>query len=278
MITLEPKKPTISILGCGWYGLELAKKLVLDGYQVKGSTTSEEKLSILKEAGIQPFIVNFELENIVFERHFFESELLIISIPPKRSSPSLLDYPAKIKAIATAARNSIVKQIIFISSTGVYADGNAVVNENLVPTPESDSGKMMYRAEELLKEERFTTTIIRFAGLIGPNRNLAKHFAGKTAIGNGLAPINLIHLVDCVQLTQTIIELKAFGKIYHGVTPDHPSRADFYTKNCVVNGFEKPQFIQELTSWKQIESVNVPKFLNYRYQIKNWDDWLQKIS
>ena len=144
-----------------------------------------------------------------------------------------------------------------------------------MPQPESESGKIIFAAEEILKQHTgFTTTVIRFAGLIGPNRNLAKHFAGKTGITNGLAPVNLIHLTDCIALTQTLIEQKAFGKIFHGVSPHHPARADFYTKNCLVNGLETPQFNNELLTWKQIQSVNVPKFLNYHYQIKNWDDWL----
>ena len=42
----------ISILGCGWLGFPLAKSLVEKGFSVKGSTTSENKLSILSTAGI----------------------------------------------------------------------------------------------------------------------------------------------------------------------------------------------------------------------------------
>ena len=42
---MENKK--VSVLGCGWYGLALAKKLISLGYDVKGSTTSEAKLDTL---------------------------------------------------------------------------------------------------------------------------------------------------------------------------------------------------------------------------------------
>ncbi|MEZ7854793.1 MAG: SDR family NAD(P)-dependent oxidoreductase, partial [Cyclobacteriaceae bacterium] len=31
----------ISILGCGWLGLPLARQLVQQGHQIKGSTTSQ---------------------------------------------------------------------------------------------------------------------------------------------------------------------------------------------------------------------------------------------
>lgn len=269
------QQETIAILGCGWYGFALAQKLVESGFLVKGSTTSENKLALLKEANIAPYLVNFELENTAFDESFFDCDILVVSIPPKRSSPNLKDFPAKIKAIVTAAEKKAVKQLIFISSTGVYQDGNFRVDETVIPEPDTDSGKAMFAAEQLLNETTsLTTTIIRFAGLIGPNRNLAKHFAGRMAIPNGLAPINLIHLDDCLGITLSIITQKAFGNTYHAVVPDHPTRAAFYTSACQTSGLAQPEFVDELLSWKQIDSSNVPTILGYQFKINNWDNWL----
>ncbi len=45
----------ISILGCGWLGLPLAKSLIEKRFSVKGSTTSEAKIVLLKNVGIAPF-------------------------------------------------------------------------------------------------------------------------------------------------------------------------------------------------------------------------------
>ena len=42
----------VSILGCGWLGLPLAKALIGEGYTVKGSTTTPAKLNLLKEEGV----------------------------------------------------------------------------------------------------------------------------------------------------------------------------------------------------------------------------------
>ena len=47
----------ISILGCGWLGFPLAKKLIEIGFEVKGSTTSENKLALLKSNNIEPFLL-----------------------------------------------------------------------------------------------------------------------------------------------------------------------------------------------------------------------------
>lgn len=260
-------KDRISILGCGWYGFALAKQLVSTGYQVKGSTTSPDKLTLLTQAGIEPYLVNFESEVPQFESAFFDSDLLIISLPPKRNSSA---YVRQINAVALLAEQHGIKQVVLISSTGVYQDSNSQLNENSIPKPESYAGKVILEAENALSNRYFTTTIIRFAGLIGPGRNLAKHFAGKTDLANGLAPINLIHLTDCLGLSLAIIEQKAFGHIYHGVSPDHPSRKEFYTRICHAGGLTKPEFKDELLAWKQIDSTNVPRILNYAYKIDHW--------
>ncbi|RZL32829.1 MAG: SDR family NAD(P)-dependent oxidoreductase [Pedobacter sp.] len=259
---------TISILGCGWYGLPMAKSLIKNGYYLKGSTTTKDKLGVLSDAGIQSFLIDTEKES--FNEEFFECDLLIISIPPKVNSEQL-PYPVKIKNITTAAQKAGVKQILLISSTGIYEDGNFVVDETVEPKPNTPSGVALKEAEAVLQNNKaFGSTIIRFAGLIGPNRNLAKHFAGKTAIPNGNAPINLIHLDDCLGLTLAIINQKAFGKVYHGVTPDHPSRKEFYSQACISSGFEPALFKDELLNWKQVDSNNVPKFLAYDFKVKDW--------
>ena len=254
---------TIGILGCGWYGFALAEALLADGYAVKGSTTSERKLTLLKEAGIKPYIVN--LATPKFDTDFFDCDVLIISIPPRKNNNASVSYVDQIKIICEVAK---AKQVIFISSTGIYQDGNFIVDENTIPEPTSETGKSLLAAETALKNNlTFTTTIIRFGGLIGPNRNLAKHFAGKTAISNGLAPVNLIHLYDCIGLTKAILSKNAFGNIYHAVSPNHPTRAAFYTQSCIDSEFEKPKFINELLDWKQIESVVVPAILGYRWKV-----------
>ena len=270
------KKNKISILGCGWYGLPLARVLLENGYDVKGSTTSAAKRELMQKEGIKAFLIDLVPECSSYDSQFFDSDVLIISIPPKSKSPSLKDYPSKIAAMIPAIQKSSIKQVIFISSTGVYQDGNFVVNELIDPQPETETGRKILATEELLRNDpNFTTTIIRFAGLIGPDRNLAKHFAGRSNIANGLAPVNLIHLADCIGLTQVIIEQSAFGNIYHGVTPNHPTRAAFYTAACSASGLEMPAFVNELTAWKQIESSNVPEILGYQFLINDWMSYAQ---
>ncbi|MFC3559743.1 SDR family oxidoreductase [Pedobacter jamesrossensis] len=259
---------TVSILGCGWFGLALAKKLVATGYTVNGSTTTPEKLKSLSENGINAFQVNFTAESIEADETFFLTDVLFICIPPKRNSSELNNYPDKIKAILKSAEGKTAK-FILISSTSVYGDENTAVNERSETNPDTDSGKMVLAAEQILKETcPIDFTIIRFAGLIGPERNPGRFFAGKKNIPNGLAPVNLIHQQDAVGVAEAILKNEAFGRIYNACSPEHPTKKDFYTNAAKETGLEIPSFLEEKRSWKIVEGLNVPEFLDYKFQIK----------
>ncbi|WP_412467770.1 NAD(P)-binding domain-containing protein [Pedobacter sp. KLB.chiD] len=263
----DSKVQTVSILGCGWFGLALAKKLVGLNYKVKGSTTSQDKLAILQTEHIQPFLVNFTAESIVTDAAFFVADVLFICIPPKRNSAELLDYPNKINSILAAAKD-ISKQVVLISSTSVYADDNKTVNENSETVPDTDSGKVVLAAETLFKKLfPENCTIIRFAGLIGPDRNPGRFFAGKINIPNGLAPVNLIHQTDAVGLAIKLLEKQAFGRTYNACSPKHPAKMDFYVEATKATGLAVPEFIEEKKNWKIVESLNVPEFLGYEFKV-----------
>jgi len=257
----------ISILGCGWYGFELAKHLVENGYRVKGSSTTPEKLVNLENEGIIPYLVNFTAEEESFDPAFFNCSVLIVAIPPKRSSAAQYSFLAKIERIAKTAAKYGVHDLLFISSTSVYGDQNEKVNEYSTPYPETDSGKAILAAELLLKNyTHFKTTILRFGGLIGPNRSPGRFFAGKKDIPNGKAPVNLIHLSDCIGITVKIIEDHAFGYTYNACSAEHPTRAAFYRLAALKAGLEEPEFINELLTWKQVNSITLNEILNYTFK------------
>ena len=260
----QKKIKTVSILGCGWYGLALAKELIANGYQVRGSSTTAEKLTTLNELQIEPYHVNFEAGKEVYDPLFFDCDVLVISIPPKRSDGEAAIYPEKIKRINEAACKHQVKRLLFISSTSVYGDCNKELTEDHVPIPDSESGKAILMAETILKKnEAYLTTIVRFGGLIGPGRDPARFFAGKKDIPNGKAPVNLIHLDDCVGLTLEIVRKNTFGYTFNACNTDHPAKMEFYTKAAAKSGLAIPQFIDELTNWKIISSNYLDAVVGY---------------
>ncbi|MEJ5961695.1 NAD-dependent epimerase/dehydratase family protein [Pedobacter immunditicola] len=268
---------SISIVGCGWYGFEMAENLLALGYMVKGSTTTAAKLLPMAEAGIKPYLLNFEAGTKLVPGDFFDADVLIICIPPKRNEEQLQQYPDKIKKIADLTVAHRLKNVIFISATSVYGDIKKAVTELSPIHPQTLSGKQVLKAEQLLNANpNFNTTILRFSGLVGPGRHPGRFFAGKTNIPNGKAPVNLIHLQDCIDITLLILKLEAFGYTFNASAPDHPQKQVFYTAAAKAINLDEPQFIDELKGWKTISSIQVPKLLNYKYKTDNWMDWLQE--
>lgn len=259
---------TVSILGCGWYGLAFAKSLVNKWIKVKGSTTTASKLSMLADKGIAPYHIDLSTENEVIDNDFFVCDILWICIPPKARAGKGAEYLTKLERLIPFINANNIRQVVLISSTGVYGDHNIEVNESDAPNPDSESGKILLAAEELLKAQTgFTTTIIRFGGLIGPGRDPGRFFAGKKGVVNGAAPVNLIHLTDCIGISNAIVEKQAFGNIYNAVAPAHLSRAEFYTSATIKSGLEAPEFIDEKKSWKIVSTVNVDRVLGYEFQV-----------
>lgn len=265
---------TVSIAGCGWYGFALAKILVSKGIMVKGSTTTVEKLSQLSTEGIQPYLIDFTDQETI-DPDFFVCDILFIAIPPKTRSGNGEGYLTSISNLIDGAKINGIKQVILISSTSVYADTNSEVNEQSPANPDTLSGQVMLQTEDLLKQQTaFTTTIIRFAGLIGPGRHPGRFFGGKKDIPNGNAPVNLIHLTDCIGLSCAIIDQKAFGATYNAFSPDHPSKKEFYTKAALRMSLEQPEFVDEKKDWKIVSSLNVNNILKYQYQVSSLMQWL----
>lgn len=277
----------ISILGCGWLGLPLAKSLLKKGFSVKGSTTSTEKIAVLEAAGIEPFQLEVSETKIIGAITMFieNSEILIINIPPKLRGNSAENFVAKIQNLLPFIANSSVKKVVFISSTSVYedqpwSDENPIIyDENSLPNAQSESGKQLLETEQFLQNNKnFQTTVIRFGGLIGEDRHPIRFLAGRKNIENPDAPINLIHQLDCIGIIELIIkkglrqaqsdrELKT--ETFNAVAPFHPTRKDYYTQKAIALNLALPEFEQSKPSvGKIISSEKVESVLEYKFKNK----------
>jgi len=267
----------VSILGCGWFGRALAKSLMGQGVDVKGSTTSPEKLLTLKAGGISSHLINITTGNaLAVDDDFFSCDVLVISISTRAKDGT--PYPAKIDLIADLAEKFKVKRLVFISSISVYGDHNETVNELTPPRPEKNAGELLLAAELKLKSNpAFSTCVIRFGGLVGPDRHPGNFLAGKMGVPNGLAPVNLIHLDDCTGIAERVIFSGPDNCTINAVAPDHPAKAEFYTAASQVAGTAAPVFIPEKGQWKIVESIYMGE-LQYRFKTTNWLQWLKKTE
>jgi nucleoside-diphosphate-sugar epimerase len=268
----------ISILGCGWLGLPLAKKLIEKGHAVNGSTTSENKLPILKDAGIKPFLITLESESVSESMNDFlaESEILIIDIPPKlravNPDSEKKAFVEKIQNLIPFIEKSLVKKVLFVSSTSVYGDENNLITEETTSNPETESGKQLLLAEKILqKNQNFETTILRFGGLIGEDRHPVTSLSGKENLANADAPVNLIHQNDCISIIEEIINQSKWNDVFNAVAPFHPTREEYYTQKAKEQNLILPKFSSEKSNIKKvISSDKIETVLDYKFRLENY--------
>lgn len=271
------KEKNISILGCGWLGLPLAKKLIENGFSIKGSTTSEEKLVVLEVNKIQPYLIALYEDKIIGNITDFlnESEILIIDIPPKLRGSQTENFVSKIKNLIIEIEKSAIKKVLFISSTSVYGDTFPIIelSEDAIPNPDSEGGKQLLEVEQLLQSNpNFKTTVVRFGGLIGKDRHPIKFLAGRENVDNPEAPINFIHQVDCIGIIESILNQVQndnwnWNESFNAVAPNHPIRAEYYHKKALEMNLKVPTFVKDsISKGKIISSQKLQQILNYTFQ------------
>lgn len=267
---------TVSILGCGWLGLPLAERLIEKGIKTKGSSSSKENLISLKLKGILPYHIHLNPKiNNDFDQNFFKSNILIVNFPPKRREDIIEWHSEQITSLIKEIKKTNIEKVIYISSTSVYADTNAEVNESNQEIPNKKSGKALRIAEDLfINETNFKTSIIRFGGLIGYNRNPGRFLAGKKELKNGDAPVNLIHRDDCVGIIEHVIANNIWGEVINACCPEHPKRKDFYKAAAEVGGFKLPDFIPNKEKFKIINCDKLINQHNYVFKYQNPIDTL----
>jgi nucleoside-diphosphate-sugar epimerase len=214
---------TISILGCGWLGLALASELIQSGYEIKGSTRSVNKLEKLVSYNISPFLVDLSKMDAEL-LDFLDSEIVIISIPPKN-----LEH---FKYLQSQLEKANVQKVIFISSTSVYPNSHHLITEDH-PLRECQLAEI----EQLFQtNDHFRSTIIRFGGLFGYDRKPGHFIKADNIIKNPDGTVNLIHRDDCIAIIQQIIQKDIWNETFNACADAHPTRKDFYQKEMLKVG------------------------------------------
>lgn len=264
----------ISVIGCGWLGLPLAKSLVADSFFVKGSTTSKDKLAVLKSFGIKPHLVKLTEDGLegTIEDCLSGSKTLIINIPPGLRKHPDNDFVKQMRFLIAYIEKSSIEKVLFVSSTSVYGDDTTLrtVTEDSIQNPDSEAGKQLVAVEALLqKNSHFKTTILRFSGLYGEDRHPAKYLSKKIVIENPEAPVNLIHLDDCIGIIKTILQKDVWNATFNASSLPHPTRSAYYTAVCKARHLPVPVFDNASQSkGKYIDSSKLIRLLNYQFQIR----------
>lgn len=269
---------TLSILGCGWLGLPLAEQLLAEGYKLRGSATTPEKVAQLQHKGIDGYPVRLIPQPDGELTKLLQADTVIVDIPPRAGQFGDAFHPAQLQALALEFRSSTVRHIIHISSTSVYPELNRLVEEDDVQHPDQSAAPALVLAEQALQALASTcvVTTLRCGGLMGYDRIPGKYVAGRT-VTTGDVPVNYIHRDDVIGIIRYFISHPQTG-VFNVVAPEHPTRAEVYEQSCRLFGFEQPILIKPQTpsSFKQVSVSKLMEATGYAFRYANPMDFYYK--
>ncbi|WP_445945285.1 SDR family oxidoreductase [Shewanella sp.] len=269
----------IGIIGCGWFGLPLAQAFIKQGHQVIGSKRSLEGCKQLASLGVTAYPLDLNQDSFADEINgVLDCEFLVINIPPglrKKAGKPESRYLEQLQKLLTLIGPRHYQKLVFISTTGVYPakmDCSEPLSE-ADAAPHSDSSETLLKAEALFAQIT-NSCIVRFAGLVGPNRHPGRFLAGKASLSGANVAVNLVHLDDCIAAVMQIINaehranncVNSTTEIYNVVAPIHPKKGEFYAFASAHLGLAAPEFNQQLMPTKVISGALLCQQFGFVYQ------------
>lgn len=202
-----------------------------------------------------------------------DADYLILNIPPSSAAENVRDnYHQMLDLVIDRAKNSPLKRLIFISSTGVFGGNSGIVHEFTKPIPAAISGKVLREAEEeVLKLSNIEPVVLRPAGLVGGQRHPANYLAGRKNVKGQHQVVNLVHRDDLVTSVKALIKRRKLpGDIFHACSSQHPNKKEFYQRVAIKLGIEPPVFDQnDMNTGKEISSDWSKQCLGISYKFED---------
>jgi len=210
------------IIGCGYVGLEVGRRLAASGHEVYGLRRTPDSGTESERAGIKPVIgdVTRPQDWKGLPPNF---DWVANAVSSSKGGPA--DYRAVYvegtRQVLEWLRTKSVRKYVSISSTSVYAqtDGSWV-DEKSVTEPASETGRILVEAEKLLLNAASTIplVILRASGIYGPDRGhlFQQYLRGEAEIsGDAQRYLNMIHRDDLAGAVIAALERGRSGEIYN---------------------------------------------------------------
>jgi nucleoside-diphosphate-sugar epimerase len=212
----------VVILGCGYVGLSLGRRLGAAGHDVVGVRRSADGLERVAEAGLEPVEADVTDRASLAAVPDADRVVFAASADGRSAAAARETYLEGVRTAvaAFAGRESPPERFCYTSSTGVYGDhGGAWVDETTPPEPDSERAEVLVAAETAALSGTLPATVARFAGLYGPDRyRLRRYLEGPVPEGY----LNLLHREDAAGAVARLLDASAAAGETVLVVDDEP--------------------------------------------------------
>ena len=232
------------IVGCGFLGRRVGKLLNESGHQVFGTTRTAEHAPDLVACGVEPVIANVLDPDTLKALPLVDRVLYCVGFDRTAGIPMRTVYVDGLQNVLTHLKGN--PRLIYASSTGVYArDDGGWVDEDYPAEPCHEAGKVCLEAEQVATASHLQSTVLRFAGLYGPDRVMrrASLIAGEPVIGDPAKWLNVIHIDDAARVAVAALDHEHTDKLFV-VSDNRPvQRSEFYAIAARCLGASPPEFV-----------------------------------
>ncbi len=216
------------IVGCGYTGLRLGRRLAAEGHRVVGTSRGSGRDPELEAAGIEPLRLDLGEPGAARVLGRESPDVVFHLAPPVGEEPG-----AEIEALLRVLGRAPLEAFVYASSTSVYGDrGGAVVDASTLPRPDSPAGRARLVTERRLLQAGWTfdarPRIARIGGIYGPGRTLREAIReGRYRVLEGADTwSNRIHVDDLVEGLVAVWRRGENGRVYDLVDDEpHPPEA-----------------------------------------------------
>ncbi|MXR41548.1 NAD(P)H-binding protein [Halobaculum sp. WSA2] len=236
----------VTVIGCGYVGLELAGQLLGDGHTVVGVRRSQSGLDAVEAVGARAVAADATDPDSLATLPDTDAVVFAASSGGRGADAARAVYVEGLRNVIReyGARGSPPDRLVYTSSTGVYGDHDGDwVDEETPLDPTTDKTRVLVEAERVAREEAAAVgidgSVARFAGLYGPDRyRLARYLEGPVTAGY----LNMVHRDDAAGAVRFLLDEDLARDEAVLVVDDEPADkwafADWLADEC---GVERPE-------------------------------------
>jgi nucleoside-diphosphate-sugar epimerase len=232
---------TVVVLGCGYVGLELCRQLPATGDHAVGVRRSERGLAAIEATGARGVRADVTDSDSLAAVPDADALVFAASSGGRGADAARSVFVEGLRTAIDhfAARDDPPQQLLYASSTGVYGDhGGDWVDEETPLDPATEKTRVLAEAERVARErapERgIDGTVVRFAGLYGPERyRLERYLEGPVTEGY----LNMLHREDAAGVLRFALDAAPNRDLLLAVDDDPAEKwafADWLAAECGV--------------------------------------------
>ncbi len=196
----------VVILGCGYAGRALARRLLAKGDQVRATTTTEPKLASLRALGAEVALLDRDRAE-TYRAALADAQVIVHLAPP----PTHEAISVEVERIARSVGPEL-GAFVYGSTTGAFGrpeDDTAWVDESTPPRSVGGKGRTRLEYERALAAAGLPLRVVRIAGIYGPGRTLRESLQKEALIlFDGGPPTSRVHVEDLARLLEATLAPK----------------------------------------------------------------------